>query len=448
MFKRILIANRGEIAVRIIRTCRKLGVETVAIFSEADRNSLHVRLADAAVCIGPAESAKSYLHIPSVISAAEIADVDAIHPGFGFLSENSHFAEICRSLDIAFIGPSSEAMNKMSDKAFARELAKSSGVPILPGSEGKVPNVEEALRIAHTIGYPVIIKASAGGGGRGIRIAHNDASLRTGIQQASAEAEAAFGDGSFYIEKFLENPRHVEVQIVADEHGNVIHLGERDCTIQRRHQKLLEESPSPVVDKSTRKAMGEAAVNLAKACGYTNVGTIEFLYQNKEFYFMEMNTRIQVEHPVTEMVTGLDLVEEQLRIASNEKLRWRQKDITFNGHVIEFRINAEDPERNFSPFPGQIDLFVPPYGDGVRVDTFAYSGYRIPPNYDSMIAKLIVKGKDRADAIAMGQRALSEFLIDGIKTTTQFHRKLLGNVNFVNNEYDINYIDNNLAKLL
>lgn len=441
MFKRILIANRGEIAVRIIRTCRRLGIETVAIFSEVDRNSLHVKLADAAVCIGPAESAKSYLHIPSIISAAEITDVEAIHPGFGFLSENSHFAEVCRSLDIAFIGPSSEAMNKMSDKALARELAKSAGVPILPGSDGKVPNDEEALRIAHKIGYPVIVKASAGGGGRGIRIAHNDVSLRSGIQQARAEAEAAFGDGAIYLEKFLQNPRHVEVQIVADEHGNVIHLGERDCTMQRRHQKLLEESPSPVVDKSMRKAMGDAAVSLCKACGYTNVGTIEFLFQNNEFFFMEMNTRIQVEHPVTEMVTGLDIVEEQLRIASGEKLRWRQRDITFTGHAIEFRINAEDPDRNFSPFPGKLELFIPPFGNGVRVDTFAYSGYKIPPNYDSMIAKVIVKGKDRKEAIENGKRALDEFIIEGIKTTIPFHRKLVENVNFVNNDYDINFID-------
>ncbi len=442
MFKRILIANRGEIAVRIIRTCRKLGIETVAVFSEADRTSLHVRLADAAVCIGPAESAKSYLHIPSIISAAQITDVQAIHPGFGFLSENSHFAEVCRSVDIAFIGPGVDAMNKMSDKAFARELAKSSGVPILPGSDGKIANDEEGVKIAHQIGYPVIIKASAGGGGRGIRIAHNDVSLRSGMQQARAEAEAAFGDGGLYMEKFLENPRHVEIQLLADHHGNVIHLGERDCSIQRRHQKLLEESPSPVIDKKTRQQMGDAAVSLAKACGYANAGTIEFLYEKNQFFFMEMNTRIQVEHPVTETVTGLDLIEEQLRIASGEPLRWRQKDIQFNGHAMEFRINAEDPERNFSPFPGKIEMFIPPFGEGVRVDTFAYSGYKIPPNYDSMIAKLIVRGKDRKETIEAGKRALSEFIIEGIKTTIPFHRQLLENVNFVTNDYDINFIDN------
>ena len=441
MFSRILIANRGEIAVRIIRTCKKLGIETVAVFSEADRDSLHVRLADAAVCIGPADSAKSYLNIPSLISAAEITDVDAIHPGFGFLSENGHFADVCNSLDIKFIGPGSGAMARMADKAGARELAKKSGVPILPGSDGVVNDPEEAKVLAKKIGYPVIVKASAGGGGRGIRIAHNDVSLKSGMQQARAEAEVAFGNGDLYIEKFLESPRHVEVQIVADEHGNVIHLGERDCTMQRRQQKLLEESPSPVVNAELRERMGAAAVNLVKLSGYQNVGTIEFLYQNGEFYFMEMNTRIQVEHPVTEMITGIDLVEEQLRIASGEKLRWKQEDIEFSGHVMEFRINAEDPDRKFAPFPGTIELFIPPVGENIRVDTFAYCGYRIPPNYDSMIAKLIVKGVDRADVIARASRSLDEFLIEGIKTTIPFHKKLIGNYNFVNNQYDINFID-------
>ncbi len=441
MFSRILIANRGEIAVRIIRTCKRMGIETVAVFSEADRDSLHVRLADAAVCIGPADSARSYLNIPSLISAAEITDVDAIHPGFGFLSENGHFADVCNSLDIKFIGPSSEAMAKMADKAGARELAKQAGVPVLEGSEGILASDEEGRNLARKIGYPVIIKATAGGGGRGIRIAHNDASLQSGMQQARAEAEAAFGNGALYLEKFLENPRHVEVQIVADEHGNIIHLGERDCTMQRRQQKILEESPSPVINNDVRKRMGLAAVSLVKLSGYQNVGTIEFLYENGEFFFMEMNTRIQVEHPVTEMLTGLDLVEEQLRIASGEKLRWRQKDIKFSGHVMEFRINAEDPDRHFAPFPGKIELFVPPIGENIRVDTFAYSGCRIPPNYDSMIGKLIVKGKDRADVIARAELALSEFFVEGIKTTIPFHRKLIANHNFVNNDYSINFID-------
>ena len=441
MFSRILIANRGEIAVRIIRTCKRLGIETVAVFSEIDRNSLHVRLADAAVCIGPADSARSYLNIPSLISAAEITDVDAIHPGFGFLSENGHFADVCNSLDIKFIGPTSQAMARMADKAGARALAKEAGVPILEGSNGILKSDDEGRELARKIGYPVIIKATAGGGGRGIRIAHNDASLKSGMQQARAEAEVAFGNGDLYIEKFLEHPRHVEVQIVADEHGNVIHLGERDCTMQRRQQKLLEESPSPVVDEKLRKRMGDAAVNLVRLSGYQNVGTIEFLYEKGEFYFMEMNTRIQVEHPVTEMLTGLDLVEEQLRIASGEKLRWKQEDITFNGHVMEFRINAEDPDRNFAPFPGKIDLFVPPMGENIRVDTFAYSGYKIPPNYDSMIGKLIVKGEDRKDVIAKADLALREFLVEGIKTTIPFHKKLITNHHFVDNDYDINFID-------
>ncbi len=447
MFSRILIANRGEIACRIIRTCKRLGVETVAVYSEADRESLHVRMADVAICIGPPESARSYLHIPSIISAAEIADVDAIHPGYGFLAENGHFVDICRSLDIAFIGPSSEAMARMADKAGARAMAKQSGVPVLPGSEGVVPDEEYAIKIAREIGYPVIVKASAGGGGRGIRVAHNEASLRAGMTQAGAEAEAAFGDGAIYIEKFLEHPRHVEIQVLCDEHGNRIHLGERDCTIQRRHQKLLEESPSPVIDKHTRKAMGDAALKLCEACGYSNAGTVEFLYEKGQFYFMEMNTRIQVEHPVTEMVVrgpkncSIDLIEEQLRIALGEKLRFRQKDIRFVGHAIECRINAEDPDRGFAPFPGVISLYVPPAHNGVRVDSFVYSGYRIPPNYDSMISKLIAHGGDRQQAIERASRALEEMLVEGVKTTIPFHRKLLEHVSFVNLQYDINFID-------
>lgn len=441
MLKRVLIANRGEIACRIIRACRKLGVETVAVYSEADRNSLHVRMATVSICIGPPASSRSYLHIPSIISAAEISDVDAVHPGYGFLSENGHFADICRSMGIAFIGPSSQAMAKMSDKAGARRLAKECGVPILPGSEGVIPDDETGLKIAKEIGYPVIVKASAGGGGRGIRVAHNDAALRAAMGQARAEAEISFGDGSIYIEKFLTQPRHVEVQVLCDEHGNMVHLGERDCTTQRRHQKLIEESPSPVVDAATRKAMGEVALKLCKAAGYTNAGTIEFLFENGKYYFMEMNTRIQVEHPVTEMVTGLDLIEEQLRVASGERLRWTQKDIRHTGHAMEFRLNAEDPEHRFAPCPGVVSLFIPPELPGVRTDSFVYSGYRIPPNYDSMIAKLIVHAEDRDACIAKSKRALRDLLLEGVKTTIPFHLKMLDNVRFIQADYDINFVD-------
>ena len=360
MFSRILIANRGEIAVRIIHTCQRMGVETVAVFSEPDREALHVRLADAAVCVGPAESARSYLHIPSIVSAAEIANVEAIHPGYGFLAENAHFADICRSLDIEFIGPLSHAMEAMADKSQARAVAEKGGVPILPGSDGPVADDDEAIAVVHRIGYPVMIKACAGGGGRGVRVARNDASLRSGLVQARAEAEAAFGDGSIYIEKLLDRPRHIEVQVLADNHGNAVHLGERDCSIQRRKQKLCEESPSPTLDGRTRRHLCEAGLAVASACGYTNAGTVEFLYQDGQFYFLELNARIQVEHPVTELVTGIDIVEEQLRIASGEQLRHRQRDIAFRGHAIECRINAEDPDRNFAPCPGIIRLFVDP----------------------------------------------------------------------------------------
>jgi acetyl-CoA carboxylase biotin carboxylase subunit len=444
LFKRILIANRGEIACRVIRACKKLGVESVAVHSTADRNSLHVRTADVAVCIGPPESAKSYLHIPAIISAAEIADVDAIHPGYGFLSENGHFADICRSLNIAFIGPSSAAMARMSDKAGARDLAQKSGVPTVPGSDGLVPDDESALRIAQAIGYPVIIKATAGGGGRGIRVARNEASLRANLLQARQEAEACFGDGGLYLEKYLEHPRHIEVQVLCDEHGNHIHLGERDCTVQRRHQKLLEESPSPALDKTTRRAMGDAALRLCKAAEYTNAGTIEFLWEAGQFYFMEMNTRIQVEHPVTEMVTGVDLIEQQIRVAAGEVLTLRQKDIAPAGHAIEFRINAEDPANRFAPCPGTISLFVPPEADGVRTDSFIYSGYRVPPNYDSMIAKLIVHAPTREQAIEKGKRALKDLLLEGVRTTIPFHRKLLEHHRFVRADYDINFVEQEL----
>ncbi|MDR1518858.1 MAG: acetyl-CoA carboxylase biotin carboxylase subunit [Planctomycetota bacterium] len=441
MFKRVLIANRGEIACRIIRACRKLGVESVAVYSEADRDSLHVKMADVSICIGPPDSARSYLHIPAIISAAEISDVDAIHPGYGFLSENGHFADICRSLDIAFIGPSAEAMAKMSDKAGARELAKSSGVPILPGTDGVIPDDEAGLRAARRIGYPVIVKATAGGGGRGIRTAHNDAALRVAMSAARTEAEAAFSDGGLYLEKFLARPRHVEVQVLCDAHGNIVHLGERDCTTQRRHQKLIEESPSPAIDAKTRRAMGETAVKLCKACGYTNAGTVEFLLEDGEFFFMEMNTRIQVEHPVTEMVTGLDLIEEQLRVAAGETLRWRQKDIAPAGHAMEFRINAEDPDCRFAPSPGLITLFVPPEGEGIRTDSFMYSGYRVTPYYDSLLAKLIVRADNRAACIEKSRNALREFFLEGVKTTIPFHILILENNAFVQSDFDINFVD-------
>ncbi|MHC4872165.1 MAG: acetyl-CoA carboxylase biotin carboxylase subunit [Planctomycetota bacterium] len=440
MFSRILIANRGEIAVRVIHSCQKMGVQTVAVFSEADRDSMHVRLADAAICIGPPESAKSYLNIPSIISAAEISDVDAIHPGYGFLSENAHFADVCRSLNIEFIGPMSSAMEKMADKADARALAIQADVPVLPGSDGIVEDDEEAIDIAGKIGYPVMIKACAGGGGRGVRVARNEISLRNGLAQARAEAEVCFGDSTCYIEKFLENPRHIEVQILADNHGNCIHLGERDCSIQRRNQKLCEEAPSVVLDNRTRKQLHEAAIKVAKKCGYTNAGTVEFLYQDGEFYFLEMNMRVQVEHPVTEMVTGFDIVEQQLKIASGQELSIRQKDVKLRGHAIECRINAEDPANKFSPSPGLVNMFVDPVGDGVRIDSHMYSGYKVPPTYDSLIGKLIVHGKDRREAIDKMRHAIQEFVIDGIKTTLPFHRELMGNHRFINSEYDLNFV--------
>ena len=441
MFKRILIANRGEIACRVIRTCRKMNIETVAVHSVADRDCLHVRLADVGICIGPAESARSYLHIPSIISAAEIADVDAIHPGYGFLAENSHFADVCRSLDITFIGPSSGAMDRLGDKASARQLAREAGVPVLPGSDGLVEDGDAALKAARQVGFPVILKATAGGGGRGIRVAHNEATLRALLPQARAEAEAAFGNGGLYLEKFLAAPRHVEIQVLCDGQGGMVHLGERDCTLQRRRQKLMEESPSPAVDRNARRLMGEAALRLCRAAGYANAGTVEFLVEQGKFYFMEMNTRIQVEHPVTEAVTGLDLVEEQIRVAAGEPLRIRQKDVRHEGHAMEFRINAEDPERNFVPCPGTIGLFVAPELAGVRTDTFVYSGYRIPPYYDSLIAKIIVHAPARPEAIALAKRALKDCLLEGVKTTLPFHRQMLENADFARGDYDINFIE-------
>jgi acetyl-CoA carboxylase biotin carboxylase subunit len=440
VFSRILIANRGEIAVRIIHTCQKLGIDTVAVYSEADRESLHVRLADAAICIGPPPSARSYLHIPSILSAAEIANVEAIHPGYGFLAENAHFADICRSVDIEFIGPQSHAMERMADKADARALAQSAGVPVLPGSDGPVPDDETAMEVAHRIGYPVMVKACAGGGGRGVRIARNDVSLRIGLQQARAEAEAGFGDPSVYLEKFLDHPRHIEVQILCDHHGNAVHLGERDCSVQRRHQKLVEESPSPVLDNRTRRHLCEAGLAVAKACGYSNAGTVEFLYQDGQYYFLELNARIQVEHPVTELVTGVDIVEQQIKIAAGETLNLRQKDIRYRGHAIECRINAEDPARGFSPSPGKVNLFIDPVGEGLRLDTHVYSGYTVPPHYDSLLGKLVAHGRDRNEAVQRMQRAVNELVIDGIQTTQPFYRELLAHHRYISSQYDLNFV--------
>ena len=441
MFSKILIANRGEIALRIIRACKELGIRTVAVYSQADKNSLHVRFADEAICIGPAKSASSYLNIPAIISAAEIADVEAIHPGYGFLAENSHFAEICESCQITFIGPTPENIKLMGDKMAARTTMQKAGLPIVPGSLTEIKNKEEALKIAKKIGYPVIIKAVAGGGGKGMRVCHNDITLISSIMVAQQEAEANFGNANVYIEKYIEKPRHVEIQILADEHGHIVYLGERDCSIQRRHQKLLEESPSPGIDSKLRKRLGETAVKGVRSANYVNAGTIEFLLdQNNNFYFMEMNTRIQVEHPVTEMVTGIDLIKEQIRIAAGQKLRFQQDDIKINGAAIECRINAEDFENNFMPCPGKIETLILPGGPGIRVDTHIYPGYEISPYYDSLVAKLIAYGNNRQEAVKIMQRALSEFVIAPIKTTISFHAKLLENPLFIKGEFSTHFV--------
>jgi len=442
MFGKILIANRGEIALRIIRACKELGVKTVLVYSEADATSLPVQLADEAVCIGPAPSGESYLNYRQIISAAEICDVDAIHPGYGFLAENAAFAEICESCNIEFIGPKPEQITGMGDKASARKKMRKAGVPVTPGSEGLIADEKEAQKLANEIGYPVIVKATAGGGGRGMRIAHNNSSLIQGFHAAQAEAEGAFGNGDCYIEKYILNPRHIEFQILADKHGNVVHLGERDCSIQRRHQKLLEETHSPVLSSKLRESMGAAAVKAAEAVNYSSAGTVEFiLCQDDSYYFMEMNTRIQVEHPITEQITGIDLIKMQIRVAAGEKLKFKQKDIKFRGHVIECRINAEDPFRNFAPSPGVVDTFIPPGGFGVRVDSHVYTGYKIPPYYDSMIAKLIVTGEDREEAIARCKRALDEFYISGVKTTIPMLKYIVGRSDFKIGKYDTGYID-------
>jgi acetyl-CoA carboxylase biotin carboxylase subunit len=442
MFHKILIANRGEIAVRVIRACHELGIRTVAVYSKADRSSLHVRLADEAICIGEAPSSESYLNIPSIISAAEIADVDAIHPGYGFLSENPHFAEICESCQIKFIGPKPESVRLAGDKSLARETMRKAKVPVIPGSKGVVNDQAEALRLASKFRYPVIIKAKAGGGGKGMKVAHNDGKLVNAFLTAQAEAEAAFGDRAVYIEKYVSEPRHIEFQIIADRHGNTIHLGARDCSVQRRHQKLIEEAPAPGLGKSLMKKMGDAAIRAAKAFQYENVGTIEFLVDSEEeFYFIEMNTRLQVEHPVTEAITGIDLVKEQIRLAAGEKLGYGQDSIKFSGAAIECRINAEDPDRNFMPSPGKIESLYFPGGPNVRVDSHIYPGYVIPPYYDSLIAKVITHGKNRTEAIQIMLRALKEMEIGPIKTTVSLHERILNRPRFRQGRVTTNFIE-------
>ena len=442
MFRRVLIANRGEIAQRVIRACRELGIETVAVYSAADADALYLRQADETICIGPAQSAKSYLDIPSIIAAAEVADADAIHPGYGFLAENEHFAEVCRSCKIHFIGPEPEVIAALGDKVRAREMARKAGVPVVPGSDGAVEDEKRALDVAQQIGYPIMIKAAAGGGGRGMRIARNEPSLVASFHQASSEAKAAFGDGTVYFEKFVENPRHIEVQILADEHGQIVHLGERDCSIQRRHQKLIEESPSPSLTPELREKICQSALRVAREAGYTNAGTVEFLLsRDGSFYFIEVNARIQVEHTVTELVTGLDLIQQQILIASGERLSFGQQDIKFSGHALEVRINAEDPDKDFQPSPGLISLFVPPGGPGVRLDSHCYSGYRIPPNYDSMIGKLLVHRPRRDLSIRTMLRALDEFVIQGPKTTIPLYGNILRHSDFRAGDHDTGFVE-------
>ena len=445
MFSKILIANRGEIALRIIRACREMGVQSVVVYSTADKDAAYLKLADQAICIGDAPPAESYLNIPRIISAAEIADVQAIHPGYGFLAENDHFAEVCRSCKIEFIGPPVSAMEAVGDKVACKKLAKKAKVPTVPGSDGAIDDEKTAIKLAAQIGYPVIIKAAAGGGGRGMRVAHNDVSLRSGLKQAQAEAENAFKDSTVYIEKYVEFGRHVEVQILADNHGNVIHLWERDCTMQRRHQKLLEESPSPLLKQDVREKLCESAVRLVKAAGYVNAGTVEFLVDSDQnYYLLEVNARIQVEHPVTEQVTGIDLIKEQIRIASGLPMSVRQKDVPRIGHAIECRINAEDPQQNFAPSPGVIEELRLPGGPGVRIDSHVYAGYRIPPNYDSMIGKLIVHRPTRALAIATMKRALGEFYVSPIKTTIPLQLQILHDQSFARGEVDTGFVEREL----
>ncbi|WP_163537742.1 acetyl-CoA carboxylase biotin carboxylase subunit [Gracilibacillus sp. YIM 98692] len=443
MIKKLLIANRGEIAVRIIRTCKEMGIETVAVYSEADSEALHVQLADEAYCIGPKLSKDSYLDFTNIMSVATLTDSDAIHPGYGFLSENADFAEICQACNVTFVGPSAYAIQKMGTKDVARETMKEAGVPVVPGSNGIIEDEEEGLKVAREIGFPVIIKATAGGGGKGIRVARDEADLQKGIRVTQNEAEKAFGNPGVYLEKFIEDFRHVEIQVLADNHGNAIHLGERDCTVQRRLQKLIEETPSPAIDDKIRQEMGNAAVRAAKAVNYSGAGTIEFIFDKKEnkFYFMEMNTRIQVEHPVTEMVTGVDLIKEQIKIANSETLSYKQEDIQFEGWAMECRINAENPKQDFMPSAGLINFYLPPGGLGVRVDSAAYPGYRIPPYYDSMIAKLITYGNTREEAVNRMKRALDEFVVEGVHTTIPFHRRMMVHPVFVDGDFNTRFLE-------
>jgi acetyl-CoA carboxylase biotin carboxylase subunit len=443
MFEKVLIANRGEIALRIIRACKELGVRSVAVYSDADADSLHVQMADEAICIGPAAAADSYLKITNIISAAEVADVDAIHPGYGFLAENAHFAEICANCNITFIGPSAECIRNMGDKAIARDTMKAAGVPITPGSEGILRDSDEALALAKKMGYPVLLKAVAGGGGKGMRVARNDVSLVQGFMAAAAEGESAFGNPDLFMEKYIESARHVDVQIIADKHGNVCHVGERDCSIQRRHQKLVEEAPCPSLTDEERQALGDAAVRAAKAVDYDSAGTLEFLYDEKEkqFYFMEMNTRIQVEHTVSEEVSGIDLMKEQISVAAGEKLSFTQDEMVISGHAIEYRVNAEDPYNNFTPAPGPVEAVHFPGGPGIRIDSHVYSGYTISPYYDSMIGKIIAKGKDRDEAIVRLRRALEEFTINGPATSVPLGEALLVDRRFIKGRYNTAFLE-------
>jgi len=442
MLKKILVANRGEIAVRVIRACKEMDIETVAVYSQADKEALHVQLADEAYCIGPTSSKESYLNFSSIISVAILTGVDGIHPGYGFLAENADFAELCEECAITFIGPSSEIISKMGIKDVAKSTMKAAGVPVVPGSEGIVETVEEAVKIAETIGYPVLIKATAGGGGKGIRIARDEEELTNGVSITQQEAATAFGNSGVYLEKFVEDFRHVEIQLLADNHGHTIHLGERDCTIQRRLQKLVEESPSPALSPEKRREMGEIAVKAAEAVNYSGAGTIEFIFDAEgNFYFMEMNTRIQVEHPVTEYVTGIDLIKEQIRVASGEPLSIKQEDVTYQGWAIECRINAEDPRKNFLPSPGEVTMYLPPGGPGVRVDSAVYPGYSIPPFYDSMVAKIITYGNTREEAIMKMKRALGETVIDGISTTIPFHINLLNHPVFIKGDFNTKFLE-------
>ena len=447
MLKKILIANRGEIAVRIIRACREMGIRTVAIYSEADKEALHTKLADEAICIGPAPSNKSYLNIKAILEAICLTGSDSVHPGFGFLSENVTFAKMCEEIGIKFIGPNYKLIELLGNKSKAKETMKNVGVPVVPGSEGLINSKKEAVELAEKIKYPVILKASAGGGGRGIRIAYSKAELEKEYDIVKQEAKVSFNDDSIYIEKFIENPRHIEIQVLADEKGNCIHLGERDCSIQRRNQKVLEETPSQILNEETRKKMGEIAVKAVQEIGYSNAGTIEFLVdKNKDFYFMEMNTRVQVEHPVTEMVTGVDIIKEQIKIASGEKLSYKQEEIKIKGHSMEVRINAENPEKNFMPAPGRVTGLHLPGGNGIRVDTAIYDGYNVPPTYDSMLVKLIVYGKNREESILKMRSALSEIVIEGITTNIDFLLKILNNKDFQDNNYDTSFIAKNFMK--